>query len=92
MGGGGNHDPLFENRGFSGTENPLDLRPVCKFKIVFYISQVSRDDLTKFKNTFLQIAKLRFSMIFVKNHIFSKKKIVLDFSHLYTYLYNTSKC
>ena len=26
--------PLLENRDFSGTEPPLDLRPVCEFKFV----------------------------------------------------------
>ena len=29
-----NYHPLLENRDFSGTEPPLDLRPVCKFKFV----------------------------------------------------------
>ena len=32
--GGRNYHPLSENRNFSGTEPPLDLRPVCKFKFV----------------------------------------------------------
>ena len=34
MGGGPFRPPLSENRDFSGTEPPLDLRPVCKFKFV----------------------------------------------------------
>ena len=29
--GGRNYHPLSENRDFSGTEPPLDLKPVCKF-------------------------------------------------------------
>ena len=29
-----NYYPLSENCDFSGTEPPLDLRPVCKFKFV----------------------------------------------------------
>ena len=33
-GGGRNHHPLSETRDCSGTEHPLDLRPVCKFKFV----------------------------------------------------------
>ena len=33
-GGGRNYHPLSENRDFSGTEPPLDLRPVCKLKFV----------------------------------------------------------
>ena len=33
-GGGGAILPLSENRDFSGTKPPLDLRPVCKFKFV----------------------------------------------------------
>ena len=32
--GGPNGPPLSENRDFSGTEPPLDLRPVCKFMFV----------------------------------------------------------
>ena len=28
------HHPLSENRDFSTTEHPIDLRPVCKFKLV----------------------------------------------------------
>ena len=32
--GGRNYHPLSENRDFSGTEPPLDLRPVCKLKFV----------------------------------------------------------
>ena len=31
---GRNYHPLLENLDFSGTEAPLDLRPVCKFKFV----------------------------------------------------------
>ena len=31
---GRNYYPLSENRDFSGTESPLHLRPVCKFKFV----------------------------------------------------------
>ena len=31
---GRNYHPLLENLDFSGTEPPLDLRPVCKFKFV----------------------------------------------------------
>ena len=56
---------------FSGTEPPLDLRPVCKFKFVrcrpgektraLYLSQLKRGGPMKFENTFFQIAKLRFS-------------------------------
>ena len=34
MGGGPFQSPLSENRDFSGTEPPLDLRPVCKLKFV----------------------------------------------------------
>ena len=34
MGGGLLGPPLSENRDFSGTKPPLDLRPVCKFKFV----------------------------------------------------------
>ena len=33
-GGGRNYHPLSENRNFSATEPPLDLRPVCKLKFV----------------------------------------------------------
>ena len=33
-GGGGDHHPLLENSNFSGTEPPLDLKPVCIFKFV----------------------------------------------------------
>ena len=33
-GGGRNYHPLSENRDFSATEHPLDLRPVCKLKFV----------------------------------------------------------
>ena len=33
-GGGRNYHPLSENRDFSGTETPLDLRPVCKLNFV----------------------------------------------------------
>ena len=33
-GRGRNYYSLSENRDFSGTEPPLDLRPVCKFKFV----------------------------------------------------------
>ena len=33
-GGGVNYHPLAENRNFSGTKPPLDLRPVCKLKFV----------------------------------------------------------
>ena len=61
---------------FSGTEHPLDLRPVCKLKFVccspgekktraFYLSRLKRGGPMKFENTFFQIAKLRFSSIFV---------------------------
>ena len=32
--GGRKHHPLSENRNFSTTEHPIDLRPVCKFKFV----------------------------------------------------------
>ena len=32
--GGAFHPPLSENRNFSRTEPPLDLRPVCKVKFV----------------------------------------------------------
>ena len=32
--GGGDHHPLLENSNFSGTEPPLDLKPVCIFKFV----------------------------------------------------------
>ena len=32
--GGRNYHPLSENRDFSATEPPLDLRPVCKLKFV----------------------------------------------------------
>ena len=34
MGGGAFRPPLLENCDFSGTEPPLDLRPVCKLKFV----------------------------------------------------------
>ena len=34
VGGGPFRPPLSENRDFSGTEPPSDLRPVCKFKFV----------------------------------------------------------
>ena len=30
------HHPLSENRDFSTSEHPIDLRPVCKFKFVCY--------------------------------------------------------
>ena len=33
-GGWRNYHPLLENCDFSGTEPPLDLRPVCKLKFV----------------------------------------------------------
>ena len=33
-GAGRNYHPLLENRDFSRTEPPLDLRPVCKTKFV----------------------------------------------------------
>ena len=32
--GGSIITPLSENRDFSGTEHPIDLRPVCKFEFV----------------------------------------------------------
>ena len=70
-----NYNPLSENRDFSGTEPPLDLRPVCKLKFVrcgpgektrvLFHSQLKRGGPMKFENTFFQIAKLRFSSIFV---------------------------
>ena len=34
QGGGGNHHPLLETRDCSGTEHPLDLRPVCKVEFI----------------------------------------------------------
>ena len=68
---GRNYHPLLENLDFSGTEAPLDLRPVCKFKFVrcgpgektraLYLSRLKRGGPMKFENTFFQIGKLRFS-------------------------------
>ena len=67
--------PLSENRDFSGTETPLDLRPVCKFKFVCsgpgekkqsaLSFSVEGGGPMKFENTFFQIAKLIFLSIFV---------------------------
>ena len=34
MGGRRNHHPLSENRNISGTEHPIDLRPVCELESV----------------------------------------------------------
>ena len=69
------YHPLSENHDFSGTEPPLDLRPVCKLNFVrcgpgeknraLYLSRLKRGGLMKFENTFFQIEKLRFSSIFV---------------------------
>ena len=68
---------LSENRDFSGTEPPLDLRPVFKLKFVrcgpgeknraLHLSWFYCGGPTKLKNTFFQIAKLRFLSIFEKN-------------------------
>ena len=61
-----------------------------------YLSRFNRGGLTKFENTFFQIAKLRFSTIFndfLQNSEFSKdsqgmslKSHIVDSSPLYTYL------
>ena len=45
MGWGPFRPPLSENRDFSGTEHPLDLRPVCKFKFV-RCRQVEKNQIT----------------------------------------------
>ena len=58
------------NCDFSGTEPPLDLRPVCNLEFVhcglvekknraLYLSWFNHGGPTKFENTFFQIAKLR---------------------------------
>ena len=86
MGGGGcNHHPSSENCVFSATVHPVDLRQVCKLKFVrcgpkeknrvLYSSRLNRGGPTKFKNSFFQIANLRFSTflpIFDKIFEFSK--------------------
>ena len=70
--GGHNHHPLSENHVFSTTKHPVDPRLVCKFEFVrcgpveknraLYLSQFSCGGLTKFENSFFQIAKLRFCL------------------------------
>ena len=65
VGGGRNHHPLSENRDFSTTEHPIDLRPVCKFKFVrcgpvekiraLYVPWFNIGGPTKFEGTLFQI-------------------------------------
>ena len=72
--GGPYRPPLSDNSDLIGTELLLDLRPVCKFQFVrcgpveknttLYLSRFNSGGLTKFKNTFFQIAKLKFLMNF----------------------------
>ena len=60
-----NHHPLSENRDFSGTEPPLDLRAVCTFKFVnfnpeektraLFLCQFNCGSSTNCKDTFFQI-------------------------------------
>ena len=63
--GGPFRPPLLENRDFSGTEPPWDLRPVCKFKCVrcgpveknkaLYLFWSNRGVLTKTEDAFFKI-------------------------------------
>ena len=66
--------PLSENRDFSGTEPPLDLRPVCKFKFV----RCSPGEKTQRALSFLVEA---WRPIEVREHLFpnSEIEIFIDF-------------
>ena len=71
-------NPPSENRNFSATKHLVDLKPVSKLEFVPcgpvenpQCAMFNRGSQTKFENTFLQIAKLRFLTIFDKISEFS---------------------